>query len=168
MISCLPFVTFDALPLDEANALLVEWGHRMGPCNRPDFGDVFAHALRHEGEPVAVTVTTGLVREHVGGGLTHLTRRNTVELARLCADRPGLCRVALRLWRMFVLPPLGKTAVSYQDADLHNGATYRFDGWKRAAYSRGGSVDQRTGRRGRNRWIWVYPPEAALDTQTEG
>ena len=93
-----------------------------------------------------------------------LVRDNTIELARLCATRSGLCRVALRLWREFVFPTLGyQVAVSYQDADLHNGSTYRFDGWRRVGFSRGGSVDQRTGRVGRNKWIWVWPDLPAVE-----
>ena len=46
-------------------------------------------------------------------------------------------------------------AISYQDADLHNGDTYRFDGWKREGYSSSGN-DSRSGRKGRNKWIWVW------------
>jgi hypothetical protein len=160
-MSLFPFVVFDSMPLDQANEMLVAWGHKMGPLNRPDFGD-FAHALIHEGRPMAVAMTSPLVRERVGGGLGHLTRDNAIELSRLCAARPGLCRVALRLWREFVLPTLAnRVAISYQDADMHNGNTYRFDGWKRGPnLARSGGEDQRTGRKGRNRWIWVYPPEA--------
>lgn len=158
-----PFVEFDTISIDEANELLVAWGHKMGPLNRPDFGDV-AHALRHEGRPLAIATTSPLVRECVGGGLSHLTRANTIELSRLCAARPELCRVALRLWREFVFPATGlPVAVSYQDACIHSGNIYRFDGWRRAAFARAGGADQRTGRKGRNRWIWVWPPGLPLD-----
>lgn len=90
------------------------------------------------------------------GGLHHLTRENTCELSRLCAERPHLCRVALRLWREFVFPQLGyRYVISYQDADMHSGNTYRFDGWKRAGFSSSGT-DTRSGRRGRRKWIWVW------------
>lgn len=154
----LPLVTFEEIGVDEANACLVEWGHKNGPLRRPVFQTEVHYALMHEGMAVAVAMTAGLVRECVGGGLTHLTRANTCELARLCAQRPGLCRVALRLWREFVFPRLGyRYAISYQDADMHNGHTYRFDGWRRAGFSRSGT-DQRGGRKGRRKWIWMWPP----------
>lgn len=50
--------------------------------------------------------------------------------------------------------------MSYQDADLHNGHTYRFDGWERVGYSHSGN-DYRTGRRGRRKWVWLWPRRAA-------
>lgn len=99
-----------------------------------------------------------------------MTRANAVELSRLCAERKHLCRVALRLWREFVFPALSAdVAISYQGADLHTGATYRFDGWQRAAYARAGGDDPRSGRKARNKWIWIWPPEAAqsLDSKDE-
>lgn len=151
----LPPVTFEEIDLATANACLVEWGHRMGPLLRGNQAGTH-YALYHEGRPVAVAMTSTLIRERVGGGLGHLTRENCMELSRLCAVRPGLCRVALRLWREFVFPALGVPfAISYQDADLHSGNTYRFDGWKRMAYSHSGT-DKRSGRKGRDKWIWVW------------
>lgn len=152
-----PIVTFEPVDLLEANQLLAAWGHRMGPCKRGNSRG-WSHVLRHEGEPVAVTITASLIRENVGGGCDWLTRENTIELARLCAVRPGLCRVALRLWREFVFPTLGKAyAMSYQDADLHTGATYKNDGWKRCGTIARSGTDSRSGRKGRNKWVWVYP-----------
>jgi hypothetical protein len=89
-------------------------------------------------------------------GCDYMTRANTIELARLCASRSGLCRVALRLWREGVFPLFGvQYAMSYQDADLHSGNTYRFDGWRRVAFSSSGT-DQRSGRKGRRKWIWQW------------
>jgi antitoxin VapB len=158
-VSLFPLVSFDQIELPEANDLLVRWGHRMGAMERPTYAETPHYAIFHGGRPVAVAMAATLVRDHVGGGLEHLTRTNTIELARLCAERRGLCRVALRLWREFVMPQLAPVAISYQDADLHNGNTYRFDGWQRASFSSSGT-DQRTGRRGRRKWIWVYPPDA--------
>jgi hypothetical protein len=112
-------------------------------------------------------MAASLIRECVGGGLGQLTRANTIELARLCAVRPGLCRVALRLWREFVFPRMGyEVAISYQDADLHNGNTYRFDGWTREAFSHSGT-DKRSGRKGRNKWIWVWRRPAAMAAAEE-
>lgn len=153
-MSLFPAVTFDSFPLGEANDLLARWGHKMGPIHRGDQRG-WSHALRHEGRVVALTTASYLIAPVVGNA-PHLRRENTVELSRLCAERSGLCRVALRLWREFVFPSLGfEFAMSYQDADLHNGNTYRFDGWQRVARSRSGT-DTRSGRPGRDKWVWVW------------
>jgi hypothetical protein len=157
-----PLASFDEIDLPAANALLVAWAHKMGPLLRGNSGSLHCHALFVHGEPVALACTSSLIREHVGGGLQHLTRANTVELSRLCARNPWACRVALRLWRELVLPGTGAlAAISYQDSDIHTGNTYRFDGWKRAGFSHSGT-DQRSGRKGRNKFIWVWPAAAAM------
>lgn len=157
-----PAVWFDQTDLRTANDLLTRWEHRMGPVRRPMESEI-CHVLVSDGSAVAVTVTSSLIRERVGGGLPHLNRLNSVELARLCAARPGLCRVAIRLWREFVFPKLGaRYAISYQDADLHNGATYRFDGWGRSPRIAHSGTDTRSGRPGRDKWVWVWPKEGAL------
>ena len=149
------------------NDLLVTWGHRMGPCERPAGFGFWAHQLLHEGQPVALTVTAALVRERVGGGLQHLTRANTIELARVCAVRPGLCRVMVRMWREFLFPTFGKPhAISYQDSNLHRGDLYRFDGWQRLAEVKASGTDHRTGRKGRPRVIWGWPHQE-LPTKKE-
>lgn len=161
-----PLINFDQIELGEANAMLAQWEHRMGPLRRANFATPVAHALFHNGRPVAIAVAAGLIRENVAGR-PDLNRGNTIELARLCAERTGLCRVVLRLWREFVLPELpAQVAISYQDADLHSGATYRFDGWRRIGYSHSGT-DRRSGRRGRNKWIWAWPPSTADAASTE-
>jgi antitoxin VapB len=151
-------ITYEPIRLETANDCLVAWGHRMGPLLRGNQRGIH-HALLHDGQPVAVTMTSTLIRERVGGvdGLD-LDRSNTVELSRLCAARPGLCRVALRLWREFVFPSLDgayRYAISYQDAAQHSGDTYRFDGWRRVGYSHSGR-DTRSGRPGRNKYIWLW------------
>jgi len=51
---------------------------------------------------------------------------DAVELSCLCAAKPDLCRLALRLWRSFAFPTIAaargcRWAVSYQDAVLHSG-----------------------------------------------
>ena len=154
MSALFSFVAFEQVSLPEANRMLVAWGHKMGALNRGNQG-ALCHALTHEGKPVAVTTTSTLIAPVVGG-CDWMKRENTIELSRLCAARGGLCRVALRLWREFVFPPLGyKYAVSYQDADLHNGNTYRFDGWERVGRSHSGT-DTRSGRPGRDKWIWAW------------
>jgi len=160
-----PITSFEQISRVEANRCLIAWGHRMGPLERGnEAGTHFA--LLHHGRPVAVASQSTLIRECVGGGLQHLTRENCCELARLCAERPGLCRVVLRLWREFVFPELGyRYAISYQDADLHKGHTYRFDGWTRSEQLARSGTDQRSGRKGRRKWVWVWElPAAAINT----
>jgi hypothetical protein len=149
----------DAAELDRANALLVAWGHRIGPIRRP-MGRCDAHILYGpSGAPLALTVTADLVRETVAG-IPGSCRADTIELARLCASGPHLCRPMLRLWRELVWPGYARRrAVSYQDADMHRGELYRHDGWTRVAYSHSGR-DARSGRQGRNKWVWVWEPEA--------
>lgn len=121
----------------------------------------FCHGLFHNGDLVAVTTASGLIRHRVGGVPPELkdvlTRAATIELSRLCAARPTLNRAMLRLWRDCVLPSLPcQFAISYQDAFLHSGATYRNDGWQRVGYSHSGT-DKRSGRKGRNKWVWLWP-----------
>jgi len=158
------FIGFEPVDLRKANECLVKWGHKMGALNRGNQGAV-CHALIHDGRAVAVTTASTLIMPVVGGGCNWMTRDNTLELSRLCAVRGGLCRVALRLWREFVFPAMGYDfAVSYQDADLHNGNTYRFDGWERVGRARSGT-DTRSGRPGRNKWVWAWPgkPNSVLN-----
>lgn len=151
-----PFVSFEPITLAKANDCLTQWGHKMGPCVRGNSRG-WSHGLLCEGNLVAVTVTAFLIRNAVGNA-PGLDRSNTIELARLCAVRSGLCRVAIRLWREFVFPELGyQYAISYQDSELHNGNTYRFDGWQRISRSRSGT-DSRSGREGRDKWVWLWPP----------
>lgn len=152
-------------PIDRAdlNRLLVRWEHRMGPYTRPSFAIEAHHALFQRGEPVAVTAAGETVREVVGQ--TGIRRHRIVELARLCAARPGLCRPMLRLWREMLFPDIAAVhgrdlAVSYQDAVLHSGDVYRFDGWFMMGDAGGGGPDTRTGRPGRKMKVWGWPVEA--------
>lgn len=147
-----PLVSFEPIPQTTLNQCLVAWGHQMGPLARGDQG-AWCHALLHHGEPVAVAAAAYLMAPEVAG----LARAEAVELARVCASRRDLCRVVLRLWREFVFPTLGFAyAVSYQDAVLHSGNLYRFDGWQRRAFSHSGT-NTRNGKPGRDKWIWVWP-----------
>ena len=140
-----------------ANGLLVEWGHRMGPLNRGNTCGENHHALYVLGRPVALASSSGLIREHVGGGLSDLTRANTVELSRLCAGERWACRVMLRLWREVIFPASGKRyAISYQDAVLHTGSTYRLDGWRKHPIESRSGTDSRSGRKGRRKVIWIW------------
>lgn len=168
-LSFAPVAQLQAITPSEANACLRAWKHRMGPIERrPEYG-LWCHALLHEGRAVAVTTTSTLIRDHVGGGLEHLTRDDTIELSRLCAAQPGLCRAMLRLWRELLLPSMpGATAISYQDAVMHRGDVYRFDGWARSPRKSRSGTDQRSGATGRAKWIWVWPPHAATPAVTRG
>lgn len=165
-----PLVSFDAIDEGELNACLVQWGHKMGPLNRPTEYGFGAHGLRHNGRLVAVAAWSALVRENCAG-MTFLPRQTTTELSRVCAERPDLCRVIVRLWREFVFPGVcdargHKWAVSYQDADLHSGDLYRFDGWLKLGEFRSGGHDPRTGRKGRTGFVWGWAADpAAMDAQ---
>lgn len=155
-----PLVSFDLINEDELNRCLVDWGHQMGPLNRPLQYGGGAHGLRHSGELVAVTAWSTLIRENCAG-LDFLPRETTTELSRVCAARPDLCRVALRMWREFALPSIRDArrhewAVSYQDAHLHSGDLYRFDGWVKLGVFRSGGHDPRTNRKGRTGFVWGW------------
>lgn len=160
--SMVPIAAFQECSLDDANRMLIAWSRKMGPLNRgtEGYAKPGCYVLLHEQTAVAVTTHSTLIRDHVGGGLGHITRTNGIELSRLCAARPHLCRVAIRCWREFVFAGLGiPYAISYQDADLHSGNTYRFDGWKRSPeQSRSGTDSRATGlaKKGRTKWIWYY------------
>ena len=157
-----PLISFNEIAHAHANECLLQWGHKMGILKRGNQGAI-CHAVFHNGDPVAVIMASNTITANIGGGCKWMTRQNTIELSRLCAARPGLCRVALRLWREFVFPELGfKWAVSYQDADLHTGNTYRFDGWSRVGYSASGA-DTRSGRQGRKKWIWCWPQNKVME-----
>lgn len=148
-------IRFDAITLDAVNDSLVAWGHRMGPLNRPYRQGPF-HGLFHEDRLVGVVAAASLVRETCAG----FGRHEALELARVCAARPDLCRVLVRLWREFVFPVLRQPwAVSYQDAVMHSGNLYRFDGWVPVGTSRSGT-DQRGGRKGRSKVIWGWHADA--------
>ena len=128
----------------------------MGEFHRPF--DACAHGLFHWNELVAVTITAPIIGPRCAG----LDRSEALELARLCAVRPGLCRVVLRMWKEFVFPLLSERqgqrwAVSYQDTGSHTGNTYRFDGWVKIGVSLSkGAVDKRSGRIGRDKIIWGW------------
>ncbi len=158
MTTLLPICTLDRIDRDVLNGALVAWRHKMGAWRRPDFGPEYFHGLCHGSALVAVTAAARPISPEVQG----INRDDAVELGRLCAVRPGLCRVMLRMWREFILPDLGKSwAISYQHKGWHDGDTYRFDGWIRLGASRSGT-DQRSGRRGYSKVIWGFSHDPAL------
>ena len=163
-----PMVSLNPIDLTKANELLALWGHKMGPISRPMKGSVVsgggdtAFGLFEETEIIGVFVVSTLIRENVATR-PDLNRSNTIELSRVVAARPGICRLLVRMFREFVLPRLPyKFAISYQDAKQHTGDLYRFDGWARIAASRSGP-DSRSGRQGRSKIIWGWPANEILN-----
>ena len=157
--SMFPLVSFDQIELPDANKLLVQWNHKMGPLNRGNQG-AWCHALFHNREPVGVVTASYLIGRFLGGCDRKWNRDTVIELSRLAAARSGLCRLVLRSWREFVLPAIADQcgfagAISYQDRIEHSGNTYRFDGWRKIGVSRSGT-DTRSGRPGRKKAIWLW------------
>ncbi len=161
-----PLITFDAIDQDELNACLVAWEHKMGPLHRPRYGIIGgAHGLRHEGRLVAVVATEKMIAAETCG----ISRDKGFELVRVCAERPGLCRVAVRLWREFVFPGFAAAggftwAISYQDAVQHKGDLYRNDGWVRLGSTSSGTDKRgREGtRHGRRKVVWGWTADEQL------
>jgi hypothetical protein len=155
--------------LAEANALLSEWGHYLGPVIRPFRSE--AWALDLDDRPVAVAVSCSIVSEQVAG----YGKAEVVELARLCSADRVWTRIMLRLWREVCaprwqspspragLPPLA--AIAYSQNARHDGTIYRFDGWSKLtdkAGSSGGGAWSRPRYAGdavhgrKTLWIWRY------------
>ncbi|MCY4428900.1 MAG: hypothetical protein OXC11_00705 [Rhodospirillales bacterium] len=154
-----PIAHLEAINRATLNACLEQWGHRMGPYLRPSYKNDWMHALFHNGDPVAVAAASQLIAPRVAG----FSRAEAFELARLCAARPHLNRVMLRLWREFVGVSIAqqegyRAVVSYQDKKQHTGNTYRFDGWARLAESRSGTDARALAgtRSGRSKIIWAW------------
>lgn len=154
----------------QANDLLVEWGHYLGPCDRP-FGSE-GWVLEVAGRPVSVAVSASIVSTTAAG----LDMREVVELARLCSapDSRWATRPMLRLWREIAAPawrywPV-RAAVAYSANGRHPGDIYRFDGWERAAAnsSSGGGGTWSTSRKPgaaaagvKSLWLWRYSEPTA-------
>lgn len=167
-----PLVGLVGVDLDEANALLEEWDHYLGPVERP-FPPTDAYVLELEGDPIGVATSDGIVGDTSAG----YARAECVELSRLCI-RPGdswATRVLLRLWRERCgprwscvkpragLPPLA--AVAYSKNDRHEGRIYRFDGWTRVTTTAGSSGGGQWSRKrakndaangAKTLWLWRY------------
>ena len=161
-----PLVSFDAIEVAQLNFYLEAWQHKMGPLNRPRFGTFGgAYALMSHGQPVAVVAHEKMIAAETCG----LSREEAFELARVCAVRPHLCRVAVRLWREFVFPSAARVggftwAISYQDRVQHRGDLYRHDGWVRLGHTSSGT-DQRGRegvRKGRRKTVWGWTGDPAL------
>ncbi len=154
-------LSVDAMDNDRADAALIAWGHKMGPCRRPA-GTLSSHGMFLHDELVALTVTAALVTPTCAG----LGRDDAIELARLCAVRAGINRPMLRLWREFIFPCFGRPwAVSYQDEALHTGDTYRFDGWIKLREHAHSGTERRSGRAGRTKTVWGWHADATVRAQ---
>ena len=162
----LPMCGVSPMSMVEANALLTEWGHYLGPAKRPCRQE--AYALFVADQPVSVAVSASIVSPRV----EHYRRGEVVELARLCT-KPGeswATRVMLRLWRELCAPLFCgwevRAAVAYSNNRRHTGDVYRFDGWrqrpgKRGTTRAGGTWgrridDDHPGAGPKTLWIWEY------------
>lgn len=156
-----PIAHIEAIDRHMLNHALIAWEHKMGPWRRPEYGTPWFHGLFHNGTLIAVTAAATLITEKVCG----LGRADAIELGRVCAARPHLCRPMLRLWRELLFPNFGHSwAISYQDAVLHRGDLYRFDGWSQLGKSSSGT-DARSGLKGRKKVIWGWRlPGAVSET----
>ncbi|EMF31110.1 hypothetical protein H114_00737 [Streptomyces gancidicus BKS 13-15] len=162
-----PAAGFFETSVDTANALITDWGHYLGPSNRP-FG-AQAWRLDVAGRTVAAAISASTVSATVAG----YARGEVVELARLCT-RPGdrwATRVMLRLWRELGAPAWPywdvAAAVAYSDNERHPGHIYRTDGWTRVTARAGApsgpnatwSRPRPEGHPARGRkslWLWEY------------
>lgn len=149
--------------MDEANALVVEYGHNLGPCERPFRSEGWA--LDVMGEPIAVAITASIVSSTAAG----YRCQEVVELARLASKERWANRVMLRLWRevaaqrYLAWTPIA--AVAYSQNDRHEGRLYRFDGWEKVSDQAGSSgggtwtkkrtaADEVHGKK--TLWVWRY------------
>lgn len=127
---------FEEIETRQANELVQEWSHPLGPCKRPFTTRAWGLAIDGQAVAVAVSATT------VGATSAGYRRTQVVELARIARhpDHRGILRVMLRLWRDYFAArwdgwdePV-EAAVSYAlPADENGKGTgnlYRFDGWR--------------------------------------
>lgn len=150
--------------MTEANDLLGNWDHYLGPCLRPFHQE--GYVLVAHGRPVSVAVSASAVATDTAG----YHRSRLVELARLCSGEPWATRVMLRLWREVLAPaweswPV-EAAIAYSQNARHDGRLYRFDGWTkvtdRAGSSGGGGGwssargKGHVARGSKTLWLWQY------------
>lgn len=167
-----PAVTFRTLTRKEVNPYLARW-HDLGADTRPygyqAFGVFFCDEL------IAIATSGTTVSASVDKDLG-LSRRNTIELTRLCRspDQPKaqhVLRAVLRIWRDFLAttwPPANKAAqptqalISYSLPNKGNGGVYRHDGWVRLRDCKpwGGGGSRASAARDRGitpQALWGYP-----------
>lgn len=145
-------VSIDECTRADANDLLTEWAHPLGPCNRPFRTENWTLTVR--GEPVAVMVTAGIVSPTV----EQHRRTECIELARIARapEADWVLRPALRIWRAVLAlewqgwSPI-RAAYSYALPGTP-GELYRFDGWERIGERRPARVGATSG--------WSKPSKA--------
>lgn len=161
-----PMAGLYPVSMEEANALLVQWGHRLGPVHRPFRQEGYSFEV--DGAPIAVATSGSIVNGPVGG----YERDEVVECTRLAAAEPWASRIMLRLWRE-VCAPRWKSwpvlaAVSYSHNAMHRGDLYRFDGWEKIREDAGSAGGGTWSRKRKNTeavygkktlWLWRYPGE---------
>ena len=156
-----PLVSFDRIPNEQADELLVKWDHWLGGCNRPFGRQSFGLHVADVGL-VSIAVSASTVNANCGGYDRHVV----VELARLCShpDHRWASRVCLRLWREVAARcwaadywPV-QALVSYSNAIRHTGDLYRFDGWRRVGDVRGstggGTWTRNKTMEPKTVWVW--------------
>lgn len=161
----IPMAGLYPLGIADANLLLTEWGHRLGPVHRPFRQE--AYGFEVDGRVVALATSGSIVNGPVAG----LERDEVVELTRLASSEPWGCRVMLRLWREVCAPRWkswpAKAAVSYSHNAMHPGNLYRFDGWEKVredAGSTGGGTWSRVRKNSdavfgkKTLWLWRFAP----------
>ena len=173
-----PMAGLYPIPLAEANALLVKWGHKLGPVKRPFRSEAFG--LTVDGRTCAVAISASTVSNTAAG----YRRDQLVELARLASSEPWGNRVMLRFWRELCAPrwkcwPV-LAAISYSQNALHRGDIYRFDGWEKVSDKAGNANPGKHGFASAERrqkgteyatapikgaktlWLWRYPASTQL------
>jgi hypothetical protein len=95
-----PLVGFYEVDIRRADELLEAWRHPLGGAASRPFGRM-AFVLEHRGDPVAVAVSASTVSASVDKA-HGLTRRNTVELARLGRGDREATLPAIRLWASYL------------------------------------------------------------------
>lgn len=165
-----PLVSLVPVTLEDANALLVRFEHKLGPVNRPFRSEAFAMLV--DARPVGVVVSASTVSDRITGEIdgerVDYGRMEVVELARLAAE-PWASRVMIRLWREVLAPRWDSwrvyAAVSYSHNAMHKGDLYRFDGWTRIRTDAGSSGGGAWTRKryatdavhgSKSLWVWRY------------
>jgi len=164
------------IDVEEANRLLIEWNHKLGPVERPFRQEAFGLEICGKGL-IAVAVSGSIIngpisiRNDEGEVVRSYDREEVVELTRLASNVKWANRIMIRAYRELLAPawkcwPV-KAVVSYSKNEMHSGNTYRFDGWakindncgaRQAMLNRGkrryGNDDPRAG--SKSLWIWEY------------